>query len=184
MLYFYYGTMNSSKTSNLLMSAHNYKTQGKIILIMKPSIHVGEYIISRVIGKTQIDFTVSPTEDFSSFFNKFQCLSAIFIDEAQFLSKLNVESLKKLSVFLPIFCYGLKTDYKTNLFEGSKRLLEIADSIEEIKNVCCLCDKKAIINGKFIMNEGKKLFITEGTDEPDFGAEEKYQAVCWECWTR
>ena len=90
------------------------------------------------------------------------------------------------TTMVPVICYGLKTDYKTRLFTGSKRLLELADSIEEIKNVCIDCDKKAIINAKFYVDESGdksgRVIVRDGSSEPDFGAEEKYQAMCWKCW--
>jgi thymidine kinase len=87
-----------------------------------------------------------------------------------------------LTNFAPVICYGLKTDYRTKLFPGSQRLLEIADSIEEIKTICVVCNKKSIINSKFQVQNNKKIIIRDGSELPDIGAEEKYQSMCWWCW--
>lgn len=184
-LYFKYGTMNSSKTANLLMTAHNYRSQGKKVLLMKPSIDTrfGETTItSRAVQETKADIILTEgIYDFSTIVpNDIHC---VLVDEAQFLSSKNVEGLRKLTSRVPVICYGLRTDYRTFLFPGSKRLLELADSIEEIKTVCVTCDKKAIINAKFFNDDmNKKIIIRGGSNIIDLGAEEKYQPMCWKCW--
>ena len=109
-------------------------------------------------------------------------ISCILVDECQFLTKDQIDQLRELTHFYPVICYGLRTDYKLNLFAGSKRLMEIADSIEEIKTTCNFCYKKAIINMKFILENGIKISCREGSSEPDIGCEEKYIPVCWICW--
>lgn len=83
-----------------------------------------------------------------------------------------------MTLHTPVICYGLRTDYKSNLFPGSKRLMELSDSIEEIKTICNYCSKKSIINMKHI--NGKA--IKTGDSCPDLGCEEKYIQVCWKCW--
>ena len=193
-LYFYHGTMNSSKTANLLMVVHNYQSQGKKVIITKPEIDTrfgGTFIKSRALQKgIEADYIITPNlEDFDlcvPTINEARCL---IVDEAQFLSEKNVNGLRKLASLIPVICYGLRTDYRGKLFEGSKRLLELADSIQEIKTVCVLCDKKAIINAKYYYDasSNKNLIIKDFDSTSEFstidlGAEEKYQPMCWECW--
>lgn len=185
-LYFRYGVMNSSKTAQLIMVAHNYRSQGKNVMVLKPSIDLrSEEIYSRAINSIPVDKVVIPSEKpiFETEFN-FENIYCILVDECQWLSEENVNELKYIaSTKVPVICYGLKTDYKSKLFVGSKRLIEIADSIEEIKNVCINCDKKAIINAKFYIDEtSRRVIVRDGSSEPDFGAEEKYQPMCWKCW--
>ena len=182
-LYFRYGTMNSSKTANLLMTAHNYKTLGKKVIIIKPSIdHRSQNIHSRAIGEIDADIILNN----ETILNKIDPdVCCILVDEAQFLTEINVNNLRELSQIVPVICYGLRTDYRSKLFTGSKRLMEVADTIEEIKTVCTNCiNKKAIINAKFTDNNGCKEIIYEGSSEPDFGREEKYTTLCWECWCK
>jgi thymidine kinase len=183
--------MNSSKTAQLIMVAHNYRSQGKNVLVLKPDTDVrSETVYSRAIQSISVDKLVSPDKPIfvhepGRVFNEIHDnrIHCILVDECQWLSEQNVDELRQAASIVPVICYGLKTDYKSKLFTGSKRLLEISDSIEEIKNICVECDKKAIINAKFYVNEnGFKVVIEEGSSEPDFGAEEKYQAMCWKCW--
>lgn len=179
-LYFRYGAMNSSKTANLLMVAHNYRSIGKKVILLKPMIDTRNNpieIISRVGLSEVCDGLLNDEFDFSTL--DIANTECILVDECQFLSTRCIDELRKLTQHLPVLCYGLRTDYKMNLFPGSKRLMEVADTIEEIKTVCTMCGKsKAIVNAKIIDN----VLITKGTDEPDLGAEEKYQALCWNCW--
>ena len=109
-------------------------------------------------------------------------IHCILVDEAQFLSESNVEELRKLTNEIPVICYGLRTDYRSQLFPGSKRLLELADTIEEIKTICIQCKNKAIINCKFSTENNRQIFIKSGSDKPDIGAEDKYKPLCWKCW--
>ncbi len=182
-LYFRYGAMNSSKTANLLMVAHNYKQQGKKAIVIKPKIDIrfeSRLVKSRCGLECVADFVIdkndSTLEKIDT--NIIKESSVILVDEAQFLTTDQVNRLRVISLNIPVICYGLRTDYKTNLFEGSKRLLEIADTIEEIKTICYFCTKKAIINLKHV--DGK--IVKEGSDEYDLGTEEKYLGSCWSCW--
>jgi thymidine kinase len=190
-LYFYHGTMNSSKTANLLMVAHNYESQKKKVLIIKPSIDTrfgGEIIKSRALEKgINADYIISDMDDMNDMNDiNLENVNCIIVDEAQFLSTINVDGLRNLAGLVPVICYGLRTDYRGILFEGSKRLLELADSIQEIKTVCVDCDKKAIMNAKFYyeMDTNKKHIIKYGDTTIDLGADEKYQPMCWECWNK
>ena len=108
----------------------------------------------------------------------------MLVDEAQFLSEVNVDALRMVSRTIPVICYGLRTDYLTRLFTGSKRLMEVADNIEEIKTVCSLCEKKAVVNAKYYIDPTKDRVVirSDGPSEIDLGGEDKYQAMCWECY--
>ena len=174
--------MSSSKTANLLMVAHNYRQQGKKVLLMKPLVdeRFGNMIKSRCGLESETDYLVSKDDSTLKELDKktIKNLDAILVDEAQFLTKEQVNTLRKISFDIPVLCYGLRTDYKSNLFDGSKRLMEIADSIEEIKTTCYFCNKKAIVNFKHI--NGK--IIKDGSDDVDLGTEEKYLCSCYECW--
>jgi len=182
-LYFRYGTMSSSKTANLLMVAHNYKTQGKKVMLIKPIIdnRFGKSLIKSRCGlESEADYLLEKDDHNLKMIDDetLNKLDAILIDEAQFLTEKQVNTLREISYAIPVICYGLRTDYKTNLFEGSKRLMEIADSIEEIKTTCYFCNKKAIINFKH--RDGK--IIKSGNDDIDLGADDKYLCACYECW--
>ena len=185
-LYFRYGTMNSSKTANLLMLAHNYKSLGKKVVLIKPGIDTRNSfneISSRTGIGMCVDIVATPT---TNLFDLFQILKldCILVDECQFLTPQQIEQLRDLSLMTPVICYGLRSDYKTRLFPGSQRLMELADNIEEVKSICIECGKKSIINAKFSLSErGERIIIREGSSEPDIGSEEKYQAMCWSCYS-
>lgn len=184
-LYFKYGTMGSSKTANALMTRFNYKEQGYNVLLIKPSIdnrfENGEsQVISRV-GLSAECTKFTPNEDLYNLYKTLDSvrkIDVIIVDECQFLSKKQVEELKQITRDIPVLCYGLKTNFKTELFEGSKRLLELADSIEEIKSVC-KCGAKATINARIV--NGK---VTTSGAEIQIGAEESYQSMCYWCFQK
>ena len=189
-LYFRYGTMNSSKTMNLLMVAHNYDSQNKKVILIKPAIDIRfgiENIQSRAGAHRNADIVVKNTADLLDIFSEYifnkniEKIDCILCDECQFFSGTQIEHLRMLSKKYPVICYGLRTDYKTRLFEGSKRLMELADSIEEIKTECVYCNRKAIINMKKINNTNLDILSFEFS-EPDLGTEDKYLAVCWNCY--
>jgi thymidine kinase len=180
-LYFRYGAMNSSKTANLLMVAYNYRSQGKSVILIKPNIDNRVNILdisSRMGINMKADIIASSETDLS----QIKDTDCILVDECQFLTPLQIEQLRTLTVSIPVICYGLRTDYRTILFPGSKRLMELADNIEEVKTICVLCNNKAIINAKFSLKNNKKYILKKGSSEPDIGAEEKYQSMCWFCW--
>jgi thymidine kinase len=178
-LHFKYGTMGSGKTLQLLVTAHNYERQGKKVLIIKPEIDTrfGYGIIKTRIGMER-KADVLLQED-PHVFNIPDNTSCILVDEAQFLSVAWIDFLRGISIGydVPIICYGLKADFKSNLFEASQRLLEVADKIEEIKTVCGNCTRKATQNMKLV--DG--IPTTDGPSI-ELGAEEKYIPVCWECY--
>jgi thymidine kinase len=199
-LYFRHGTMNSSKTANLLMVAHNYRSQGKNVLLLKPNIDTrfGDNVIKSRVGiEMKVDYILEDGKDFKITDHYCEDIFCLLVDECQWLTPEHVEQLRKLTEYFPVICYGLKSDYRTQLFSGSKRLLELADTIEEIKTICVKCDKKATINAKFRIDKELeknglckihptfcRVVIRDGTNEPDLGAEEKYQPMCWKCWSK
>jgi thymidine kinase len=189
-LYFRYGAMNSSKTANLLMVAHNYTTNGKKVLLLKPEIDTrfGANIINSRVGiKHDVHEIIKEDTDIIAFIKKHSITETdcVLVDECQFLTAKNIDQLRIITKTVPVICYGLRTDYKLQLFSGSKRLFEIADVIEEVKTVCIKCNKKAIVNAKFyINNDNVQKLIKDGTNEPDLGAEDKYQPMCWQCFEK
>jgi len=185
-LTFHFGTMNSSKTANMLMRAYNYRSKGKKILLIKPLCDTrdnnNQISISSRAGQTMnADLLLSgDITDISSLLTDVEC---VLVDEAQFLSENNIDMLRGIAMSIPVMCYGLRTDYMSRLFHGSKRLMEVADTIEEICTVCVGCSRKATINAKFIsLDNGTRIITKEGSTVVDLGAEEKYQPMCWQCW--
>lgn len=181
-LYFRHGTMGSAKTLNLLAVAHSYQQQGKKVLVLKPELdnRFGkEKIRSRSGLEKTADFLVRPETRIDP--ESLRGLSCILVDEAQFLAAEFVDHLQVISrdFNIPVICYGLRTDFRTFLFEGSRRLMEIADTIEEIKSVCQYCNKKAVFNMKLVGGRAS----TAGP-QIQLGAEESYQPVCAKCYHR
>lgn len=185
-LYFKYGVMGCSKTAQALMTKFNYEQQNYKVFLIKPTLDTrdsnnGKQIVKSRIGLEAEAIAFNPLDDIEELFknynqdNKFK---TIIVDECQFCSTKQIEQLKRLTKLVPVFCYGLKTDFQTHLFEGSKRLLEIADSITEIKSIC-ECGKKAIINARFSNNK----LITDGS-VIDIGGDDKYRAICYECYNK
>lgn len=179
-LYFRHGTVGSAKTLNLLAVAHNYRQQGKNILLMKPDFDTRfgrERIKSRAGLETQADILIIDETSLQGI--DYSGINCILVDEAQFLSGKVIEELRRITMEwdLPVICYGLRTDFKTRLFEGSLRLFELADSIEEVKATCHFCTRKSIVNLKYVnglaTNEGPTL---------ELGAEEKYFPACYKCY--
>ncbi len=181
-LYFRHGTMGSAKTLNLLAVAHNYRTQGKKALVMKPRLDDrfgSNDVVSRAGLSTPADLVVDADTVLDP--TVFEGVDCLLVDEAQFLSPQMVEQLRALTLshHLPVICYGLRTDFRTESFPGSRRLLELADSLEEVKVTCAHCNKKAIFNMRSC--DGKPTL--DGA-QVQLGAEESYAPVCFACWDR
>ena len=179
-LYFRYGTVGSAKTLNLLAVAHNYNQQGKKVFLIKPELDTRfglENIRSRAGLERKADLLVHP--DTLLDYHQFEGVECILVDEAQFLAAAVIDQLRQLTSVLniPVICYGLRSDFRGILFEGSKRLMEIADAIEEIKTTCAFCNKKAIYNLKLL--NGKPTLAGPSID---LGAEEKYLPACYPCY--
>lgn len=179
-LYFRYGTVGSAKTMNLLAVAHNYRHQNKNVLLLKPRLdnRFGIEAIKSRSGLT-MDADILIEEGTEVDHEALAGIHCILVDEAQFLSSCFIDQLREISRLrdIPVICYGLRTDFKTQLFPGSRRLLELADSIEEVKTTCAFCNKKAIFNIKFV--DG--IVVSDGP-QVELGADEKYLPACSCCY--
>ena len=184
-LYFKYGVMGSSKSAQALMCKFNYEERGFNVLLMKSDIDVRDLEEDEIVVKSRIGLSAK-CEIFSNKTNLFKFIKSknfltnncvVIVDEAQFLTKKQVEQLKEVSNYVPVLCYGLLTNFKTELFEGSKRLVEISDSLQELKSIC-RCGKKANVNARFDSN-GK--LVTDG-DEIVLGSNGTYEALCFDCY--
>lgn len=165
---------------NLLAVAHNYQLQQKSIMLMKPAMDTrfgAEEIRSRSGLQKRADLLLQP--DMVLDHALLRGLQCILVDEAQFVSGSVIEQLRQVATDLniPIICYGLRTDFRGQLFEGSKRLLELADSIEEVKTTCAYCNRKAVFNLKLQNGEPTLKGPTV-----DLGTEEKYLPACSSCY--
>lgn len=191
MLKFCYGTMKSGKSLQILAKAFNFEEKNIPFLIIKSEIDTrdGKGVIhSRALGDREC-LTISKDANIYKIITKYMNVSHcyagcsifkwILVDEAQFLTKEQVEQLAAITdnLGINVICYGLRTDFKGNLFEGSKRLFELADSFEEIKS-SCHCDNKTIFNARINKN---KEFITEG-DQIEVGGDDRYVSICRKCY--
>lgn len=175
-LYFRHGTMDSAKTLNLLAVAHNYRSQGKKVILLKPRLDNrfgADQIASRAGLSAQADILVDVDTVLDP--AQFEGYHCVLVDEAQFLSPGLVEQLRVLTLRpgLPVICYGLRTDFRTRLFPGSRRLLELADSIEEVKVTCQFCNRKAMFNLRMQNGQG----VADGA-QIELGGNERYAPVC------
>lgn len=175
-LYFRYGAMGSSKTANALMVRYNYEEKGKNAVLLKPALdrRDGERIVRSRMG---LEYPCEYVEDFleaTKDKTDWSDIDAIVVDEAQFLSREQVERLSDIVDYngVPVICYGLRTDFSSTIFPGSLRLIELADKIEEIPTVCW-CGKRAHFNARVsdgrIVREGEQVFL---------GANESYISLC------
>lgn len=189
-LYFRYGAMNSGKSTGLLQAAHNYEERGQQVLLAKPVVDSkGDNAIVSRLGVTRlVDFTIAPDDDLLRLFAREQSrvqeerrasVSCLLVDEAQFLSEAQVDALLRIAIGddVPVLAYGIRTDFQTRAFPGSRRLLEIAHSLEELKTIC-RCGRKAVFNtrrvdGRFVF-EGDQVAIEQG--------EVVYESLCGACY--
>ncbi len=183
-LYFRHGAVSSAKTMNLLAVAHNYKQQGKKVLLLKPSLddRFGkDDIRSRAGLQQEADLLIGPETNLLELSEDKRKVHCLLVDEVQFLDSHQIDQLRLITYLwrVPVICYGLRTDFRTNLFPGSKRLMELADSIEEIKTTCQFCNKKAVFNLKHVNG----VADIEGP-AVQLGAEEKYYPCCYACYTQ
>lgn len=179
-LYFYYGVMGSSKTANALMTKFSMEEHDNKVLLLKPSIDNRDGIttVKSRVGIYADALLIREDDSIKNVINNFDDFNIIIVDEAQFLRKSQIDELRDIvdDDIASVMCYGLKTDYMGNLFEGSKRLFEIADSIREIKSLCP-CGRKAIMNARYVGN--KIIYLG---DRIDIGGDDKYKALCYKCW--
>ena len=175
--------MGSSKTANALITKFNYEERGMKVWLIKPSIDVrdGADAVRSRIGLSAKAHIATPDEDLFVEYGKHSDYDVIIADECQFFTAKQVDELRRIvdELNVPVLCYGLRTDFLTHLFEGSRRLFEVADSVTEIKTICS-CGKKAIVNAR-IDGEGK--IVTEG-GQILLGGNDSYVAMCHSCWKR
>jgi thymidine kinase len=181
-LYFRYGAMNSGKSTALLQAAYNYEERGHRVLLTKPSVDVkGDATILSRLGVTRdVDFVIAPDDDVFLLFQREAALaggevSCLLVDEAQFLSNQQVDDLFRIAVLLgiPVLAYGIRTDFQTVAFPGSRRLLEVAHSLEELKTIC-RCGRKAVFNARKI--DGR--FVFDGDQVSIEVGEVTYESLC------
>ena len=184
-LYFRYGVMGSSKSAQALITKFNYEEQGMRVWLIKPAADTryGTDVVRSRIGLEQTGDVI--TEDMNLFeifrdrekeFN-----DVIIADEAQFLTPAHIEQLRDIvdNYNVPVFCFGLRTDFRTKMFPGSARLFELADSVSELKTVCT-CGGKAMVNARI---DGNGNIVTEGA-QIMLGGNESYRPMCYKCWKK
>ena len=182
-LYFKYGAMGSSKTAQALITKYNYEENGLKVWLLKPSADTrdGKDILRSRIGlEAQVE--VAPPD--SNIYARFRhtrkgCCDIIIVDECQFLTPEQIDQLRAIvnDFDIPVICFGLRTDFQTKLFPGSQRLMEIADTFDEIKTICD-CGNKAIINARI---DGSGHIVTEGA-QVVLGGNDSYIAMCHKCY--
>ncbi len=183
-LYFRYGAMNSGKSTALMQVAHNYEERDQNVFVIKSIIDKkgNNKIISRIGLERTVDLLLPYDKTIKDYNICFQNISCVLVDEAQFLSCEQVTELWKISKIkdVPVICYGLRADFQTNSFPGSKRLLELADELNELITIC-RCGKRAKFNGRKVngefVNYGEQVLI----DEVD---NVSYESLCGDCYIK
>ena len=189
-LYFRHGAMNSGKSTALLQVAHNYEERDQRVLLVKPAVDTkgDRAVVSRLGVTRDVDFLVTPDVNLRDAFNEFASetagsgpIACLLIDEAQFLTRDQVDQALEIAVLdrVPVLAYGIRTDFVTNGFPGSIRLLEIAHSLEELKTIC-RCGKKAMYNARLF--DGK--FVFHGEQVAIDGVHVTYESLCPSCYLR
>jgi thymidine kinase len=189
-LYFRYGAMNSGKSTALLQAAFNYEERSQYVLLAKPAIDYkgDKNILSRLGVSREVDFLIRPQDNLRELFAENreevnsktgQDVSCLLLDEAQFLTEDQVDQALEVAVLdsVPVLAYGIRTDFQTKSFPGSRRLLEIAHSLEELKTIC-RCGKKAMFNGRLV--NGK--FVFAGEQVAIDGDKVTYESLCPSCY--
>ena len=184
-LYFKYGAMGSSKTAQALITKYNYEENDLRVWLLKPSADIrdGAHTISSRIGLSAEADILTPEMDAYAWFREKlegQC-DVIIVDECQFLTPEQIDQLRRIvdDCGIPVMCFGLRTDFQTKLFPGSLRLMEIADTIQEIKTICD-CGAKATVNARIdsqghIVTQGAQVFL---------GGNDSYIAMCHKCYVK
>jgi thymidine kinase len=182
--------MNSGKSTSMLQAAYNYEERGHQVLLAKPSVDTkGEKsILSRLGVARDVDFLLAPeTDAYAEFHTHRQRVlltsgldvSALLVDEAQFLTEIQVDDLLRIAILenVPVLAYGIRTDFQTVAFPGSRRLLEVAHSLEELKTIC-RCGRKAVFNGRKVGG----LFVFDGDQVAIDGVQVTYESLCGACY--
>lgn len=185
-LFFRFGAMNCGKSTALLQVAHNYEERGMHVLLVKPEVDTkgGGKIVSRLNVTRDVDIIadekINLYDAITQWHKDVEKISCVLVDEAQFLSEQQVEELFNVTIYtnIPVICYGLRTDFQSKLFEGSKRLFALAHSIEELKTIC-RCGRKAMLNAR---KAGEK-FIFKGDQVAIDGQQDiYYESLCGHCY--
>ena len=182
-LYFKYGAMGSSKSAQALITQFNYEELGMSVWLIKPSVDTrdGADIIKSRIGLQRSAQIITPEQNIAEEYTKLEKHDVIIADEAQFFTPEQIDQLRGLvdDEDIPVLCFGLRTDFLTHFFPGARRLMELADSITEIKTVC-ECGRKATVNARI---DGTGRIVTEGA-QVFLGGNDSYIAMCHKCWKR
>ncbi|GAA3337110.1 thymidine kinase [Curtobacterium pusillum] len=194
-LYFRYGAMNSGKSTGLLQAAYNYEERGHRVLLAKPSVDTkgDREIVSRLGVTRTVDIVFSPDADVRAAVTEagatdpesarldgmVRPVSCVLVDEAQFLTPRQVDDLLRIAVLdeTPVITYGIRTDFRTEAFPGSARLLEVAHSLEELKTIC-RCGRKAVFNARKV--DGR--FVFDGSQVAIDGVDVTYESLCANCY--
>ena len=180
-LYFKYGAMGSSKSAQALITQFNYEELGMSVWLIKPSIDTrdGADIIRSRIGLQRSAQVITPEQNIVEQYTQAGKHDVIIADEAQFFTPEQIDQLRTLvdEENIPVLCFGLRTDFLTHFFPGARRLMELADSLTEIKTVCA-CGRKATVNARIdergrVITEGAQVFL---------GGNDSYIAMCHKCW--
>ncbi len=182
-LYFKYGAMGSSKTAQALITKYNYEENDMKVWLIKPSADTrdgAETLRSRIGLQAQVD-VMTPDIDIYEYFSnqKADCCNVVIVDECQFMTPAQIDQLRAIvnDYDIPVICFGLRTDFQTKLFPGSQRLMEIADTFDEIKTICD-CGNKATVNARI---DGNGYIVTEGA-QVVLGGNDSYIAMCHRCY--
>ena len=182
-LYFKYGSMGSSKTAQALITKYNYEENGMRVWLVKPAAdnRDGEVVLRSRVGLEAVAEVVPPEADICELFRQRERTDVIIVDECQFMTTAQIDQLRDIvdTANIPVLCFGLRTDFQSKLFDGSRRLFEVADTITEIKAICD-CGAKATTNARldvdgYVVTEGAQLLL---------GGNDRYLAMCHKCWIR
>ena len=183
-LYFKYGAMGSSKTAQALITKYNYEENDLKVWLIKPSADTrdgAEVLRSRIGLEAEVEVIAPEVDIYARFLGgKARRSDVIIVDECQFMTEKQIDQLRAIvdDHNIPVMCFGLRTDFQTHLFSGSRRLMEIADTIQEIKTICD-CGAKATVNAR--VNDG--YIVTEGA-QVVLGGNDSYIAMCHKCYIR
>ena len=182
-LYFKYGAMGSSKSAQALIAKFNYEEQGMRCWLIKPATDTRDGIdaVRSRIGLAATGEVVYPEDNIGDLYQAAGWCDVIIADEAQFFTPAQIDQLRDIvdTADVPVMCFGLRTDFLTHLFPGARRLMEVADSITEIKTICT-CGRKAVVNARLDENGS---VVTEG-QQVLLGGNDTYTAMCHRCWKK
>nr|WP_279589049.1 thymidine kinase [Frigoribacterium endophyticum] len=189
-MYFRYGAMNSGKSTALLQAAFNYEERGQRVLLAKPRVDTkgDDAVVSRLGVTRTVDVTFAPGDDVLRVFCAERVrvrdetgsdLACLLVDEVQFLSPAQVDDLLRIAVLedVPVLAYGIRTDFRTLAFPGSRRLMEVSHSLEELKTIC-RCGRKAVFNARKVGDR----FVFDGDQVAIDGEQVTYESLCGACY--